>query len=67
MLATTVLDTLRDVLENARAGVTICVKEDDEFSKPKNVTSIRFERTEKNGIVKDSIVLLYSDKPEEAQ
>lgn len=67
MLATTVLDTLRDVLENARAGVTICVKEDDGFSKPCNVTSIRFERTEKNGIVEDSIVLLYSDKREEAQ
>lgn len=67
MNAAEVAGTLQDIIDFAGNDVLICVKEDDSFSKPREIVSVRFERTLKDDKFRDVITLIYSDKAPEAE
>lgn len=67
MKAAEVAGTLQDIIDFTGEDVSIFVKENDSFSKPREIVSVRFERVEKDDKFRDVITLIYSDKAQEAQ
>ena len=64
MKASEVATTLQDIIEITGDDALICIKEDDSYSRARPIVAVRFERTERDGKIKDMITLIFSNNPD---